>query len=77
MDAREIERFLEQWQMDAPDLRRRVILSTTPRARGRWHALWLLSQGWTAPATAQARALMFEQTGGPPPPRSARRSKRS
>ena len=53
MGAREIERFLEQWQMDAPDLRRRVILSPTPRER--WHALWLLSQGWTAPATAQAR----------------------
>ena len=50
----EIERFLEQSHMDARDLRRRLILSPTPRERERWHALWLLSQGWTASAAAQA-----------------------
>ena len=27
MGVREMERFLEQWQMDARDLRRRLILS--------------------------------------------------
>ena len=54
MGVREIDRFLEQWQMDARDLHRRIILSPTPRERERWHAIWLLAQGWTASGTAQA-----------------------
>ena len=69
-------------------MHRRAILAPTPRERGRWHALWLLTQGWTASAVAEAlerdphtvgrwaaafgeggpRALIFEQTGGSPPP---------
>jgi hypothetical protein len=60
----------------------------TPRERERWHALWLLVQGWSAAAIARAferdphtigswlddfgqhgpAALVFEHTGGPPPP---------
>ena len=31
MGVREIDRFLEQWQMDARDLHREIILSPTPR----------------------------------------------
>ena len=54
MGVREMERFLEQWQMDALDLRRRMILSPTPRERERWYAMLLLVQGWTALATAEA-----------------------
>ena len=54
MDVREMERFLEQWQMDARDLRRRMILSPTPRERERWYAMLLLAQGWSASATAEA-----------------------
>ena len=93
MGVREMERFLEQWQMDARDLRRRLILSPTPRER--WYAMLLLAQGWTASATAEAlerdphtigrrpaltegggpSALIFEQSGGFPPP-SARGSRR-
>ena len=96
MSVREIDRFLQQWNMDAKDLHRRLILAPTPRERERWHAIWLLAQGWTASATAEAlerdphtigrwasafskggpRALIFEQTGGSPPP-SARRNRRS
>ena len=33
MGVREIERSLEQWQMGVKDLRRRMILAPTPRAR--------------------------------------------
>ena len=33
MGVREIDRFLEQWQMDARDLHRRLILSPTSRER--------------------------------------------
>ena len=54
MVVREKERFLEQWRMDAKDLHRRMILAATPGERERWHAVWLLSQGWTAAATAEA-----------------------
>ena len=35
MGVREMERFLVQWQMDSRDLRRRMILSPTPRERER------------------------------------------
>ena len=54
VSVRQIDRFLEQWQMDARVLHRRLILAPTPRERERWHAIWLLAQGWTASGTAQA-----------------------
>ena len=54
MGVREMERFLEQWQMDARDLRRRMIRSPTSRERERWYALLLLAQGWTGSVTAGA-----------------------
>ena len=54
MAVREIERFLEQSQMEVKDLRRRMILAPTPRERERWYAMLLLAQGWTALATAEA-----------------------
>ena len=94
--VREIGRSLEQWQMEVKDLRRRMILAPTPRERERRYAIWLLAQGWTASATAEAlerdphtigrwasvfgeggpAALIFEQTGGSPPPLT-KRSRRS
>ena len=52
--VREIDRFLEQWQMGAKALRRRMILAPTLRERERWYAVLLLAQGWTAAATAEA-----------------------
>ena len=54
MSVREIDRFLEQWQMDDKALRRRIILAPTPRERERWYAMLLLAQGRTAAATAEA-----------------------
>ncbi len=95
MGARDMDRYLEQCQMDAQDLPRRMILAPTPRERERWYAM-LLAQGWTASSTAEAlerdphtigrwvaafgqggpKALIFEQSGGSPPP-LARRSRRS
>ena len=54
MGVREMERFLEQWQLDARDLRRRMIRSPTPRERERWYARLLLAQGWTGSAVAEA-----------------------
>ena len=54
MGVREIDGFLEQWQIGVKDLRRRMILAPTPRERERWYAMLLLAQGWTAAATAEA-----------------------
>ena len=34
--VREIDRFLEQWQMGAKALRRRMILAPTLKERERW-----------------------------------------
>ena len=91
MGVRDMVQFLERWEMDVPGVRRRMILAPVPRERERWYALWLLTQGWTAQATAEAlerdphtigrwasafgeggpAALIFEQTGGSPPPLEA------
>ena len=54
LGVRGMDRFLEQWEMNARDLHQRTILAATPRGRERWHAMWPLTQGWTAPATAEA-----------------------
>ena len=54
LGVREIERFLEQWQMDAKALRRRMILAPTPRERERWYAILLLAQGFTAAAALES-----------------------
>ena len=52
--VRAMERSLEQWEMGVKDVHRRLILAPTPRERERWHAVWLLAQGWTASATPEA-----------------------
>lgn len=54
MGVREISQALERWEMNATDVHRRMMLAPTPRERERWHAIWLLAQGWTASATAEA-----------------------
>ncbi len=41
MSVREIEGFLEQWQLEVKDLRRRMILAPTPRERERWYTILL------------------------------------
>ena len=43
-----------QWQMTPAQLRDRMYRAPTPRERERWHARWLLSQGWSAAAVARA-----------------------
>ena len=68
MGVREMDRLLEQWQMDTKDLRRRMILAPTPRDRERWYAILLLAQGWTATATAEALERDPTQLAGGPPP---------
>ena len=54
MGMSEMGALLERWRMDEVEVRRRMYQAPTPRERERWHALWLLVQGWTAAAVAQA-----------------------
>ena len=54
MGVREIDRFLEQWEKNVRDVHRQTVLAPTPRERERWQTIWLLAQGWTASATAEA-----------------------
>ncbi len=54
LGMRDIAQFLERWQLNVGDVRERMYRAPTPRERERWHALWLLAQGWTASAVAEA-----------------------
>ena len=48
--------LLGRWRMDEAEVRRRMYRAPTPRERERWSASggWLLAQGWTAAAVAEA-----------------------
>ncbi len=45
---------LRRWEVDLRQVRERMYRAATPRERERWHALWLLAQGWTAADVAAA-----------------------
>jgi transposase len=45
---------LQSWQLDAKGVRERMYRAPTPRERERWHAVWLLTRGWTATQVAEA-----------------------
>ena len=53
MDTGEL---LAAWNLDLGQVRQRVYDAPHPRERERWHALWLLGQGWTQLQIAQALA---------------------
>ena len=44
----DIQAGLTQWGVDVGQVREWVYRAATPRERERWHALWLLAQGWSA-----------------------------
>lgn len=43
-----------RWQISSGDAREQIYRAKTARERERWHALWLLSRGWSAAQVAQA-----------------------
>ena len=45
---------LARWKLDAAVLRDRMYRAANPRERGRWHALRVLAQGWSAAQVAAA-----------------------
>ena len=51
---REVEQVMQQWQLDVRTVRDLLYQAVTPRERERWHALWLLAQGWSAARVADA-----------------------
>ena len=50
----EITALLKEWQLDEHGVRECMYRAPTPRERERWHALWLLAQGWPASRVADA-----------------------
>ena len=45
---------LKRWNLDAKAVRERMYRAPTPRERERWHAVWLLAEGWSAVQVADA-----------------------
>ncbi len=50
----EVQALFERWQLDVRRVREQVYRAPTPRERERWHALWLLSRGWSQAEVAEA-----------------------
>ena len=50
----DVSGLLKQWQLDVRAVRERMYRAPTPRERERWHALWLLAQGWSSVQVAEA-----------------------
>jgi transposase len=46
--------MLQGWKLDTKAVRERMYGAPTPRERERWHAMWLLAQGWSAAQVAEA-----------------------
>jgi transposase len=45
---------LTRWKLDIGAVREQVYRAATPRERERWHAVWLLAEGWSAVQVAEA-----------------------
>lgn len=50
----EITNLIQQWNFDIRAVREKMHRAPTARERERWHAIWLLSLGWTAIQVAEA-----------------------
>jgi transposase len=50
----EVGPLLAQWHLSLAQVRQRLYRAARPRERERWHALWLLGQGWTQDQVATA-----------------------
>jgi transposase len=50
----DIQQVLTKWQLDTQAVRRLVYTAENARERERWHAVWLMTQGWTAAQVAKA-----------------------
>ena len=63
-DMAELAAVLARWDLDLRQVRARMYRASTPRERERWHALWLLAQGWSANRVAEVLELDAHTIGG-------------
>jgi hypothetical protein len=52
--VREVADMLQDYHLDLRAVRQRMYRATTERERERWHAIWLIAQGWTQTEVAEA-----------------------
>ena len=71
----EIDRFLEQWEMDVAGVHRRLILAPTPRegSDGTPSGFWLKAGAPRTPPEPCAGILIPSDDGWPPSAKVARR----
>jgi transposase len=50
----EMQKVLGSWQLNVKAVREQMYGATTSRERERWHAMWLLAQGWSAAQVGEA-----------------------
>ena len=50
----DVQVVLGRWQLDVNQVRQHMYRAPTPRERERWHAVWLLAQGWSVSQVAAA-----------------------
>ena len=60
----DIAGVLTRWALDVRQVRERRYRAPTPRERERWHALWLLAQGWSANTVAAHLERDAQTIGG-------------
>jgi len=60
----EVAAALTHWELDLRQVRDRMYRAPTPRERERWHALWLLAQGWSANKVADILERDAHTSGG-------------
>ncbi len=60
----EMATVVAQWELDLRQVRDRRYRAPTPRERERWHALWLLAQGWSATTVANRLERDAHTSGG-------------
>ena len=46
--------WLKTWKLDERQVRDRMYRAPTARERERWHAVWLITRGWSATRVAEA-----------------------
>ena len=51
---REVVDMLKDYHLDLRTVRQRMYRASTDRERERWHAIWLIAQGWTQTEVAEA-----------------------
>ena len=59
-----IAAMLTHWQLDTRQVRDQMYRAPTPRESERWHALWLLAQGWSANKVAELLERDAHTIGG-------------